>query len=210
MNLFVFSLGSQSRGIGDFRIPKIAITNLTGHQVNISITHPYRGITRHNACVLQPAWNMYRCNGTVDHRMLIIESMDSDSETRRLSPVAILSKTGYVDLMNGPQDHSLTNSYTIRRRLSTFMALVRSQETYEIFFSTTAPRTTRFRLINADTTIKCVLAFYIGSLQQIDVYANGMYIPPTNRNFSSAALVLLDLPNGVNMSSTPGSNYFDR
>jgi hypothetical protein len=28
--------------------------------------------------------------------------MDDDTETRRLSPVAILSENGYLDLINGP------------------------------------------------------------------------------------------------------------
>jgi hypothetical protein len=28
--------------------------------------------------------------------------MDNDTETRRLSPVAILSDNGYLDLINGP------------------------------------------------------------------------------------------------------------
>ena len=55
--------------------------------------------------------------------MLIIESMDDDTETRRLSPVAILGD-GYVDLINGPQDHGWCSGYTCRKRLSTFMALV--------------------------------------------------------------------------------------
>jgi len=55
--------------------------------------------------------------------MLIIESMDTDTETRRLSPVAILGD-GYLDLINGPQDHGWCSGYTCRKRLSTFMAVV--------------------------------------------------------------------------------------
>ena len=55
--------------------------------------------------------------------MLIIESMDDDTETRRLSPLALLGD-GYVDLINGPQDHGWCSGYTCRLRLSTFMALV--------------------------------------------------------------------------------------
>ena len=41
--------------------------------------------------------------------MLIIESMDDDTETRRLSPLALTGgSTGhgdYTDLINGPMDH---------------------------------------------------------------------------------------------------------
>lgn len=60
--------------------------------------------------------------------MLIIESMDSDTETRRLSPVAILGHDedddGVLDLINGPQDHGWCSGYTCRKRLSTFQAIV--------------------------------------------------------------------------------------
>lgn len=55
--------------------------------------------------------------------MLIIESMDDDTEVRRISPVAILGE-GYIDLINGPQDHGWCSGYTCRKRLSTFMSLV--------------------------------------------------------------------------------------
>lgn len=45
------------------------------------------------------SWQSYNCTG-LDYRMLVIESLDADSETRRLSPVALLGD-GYVDLING-------------------------------------------------------------------------------------------------------------
>ena len=41
--------------------------------------------------------------------MLIVESMDADSETRRMSPIALhggdLGTGPYTDLLNGPMDH---------------------------------------------------------------------------------------------------------
>jgi len=40
--------------------------------------------------------------------------MDSDTETRRLSPVAIISDNGYLDLINGPQDHGWCGGYTCK------------------------------------------------------------------------------------------------
>jgi hypothetical protein len=153
---------------------------------------------------------MYLCNASTNYRMLIIESMDSDTEKRRISPVAIMSKTGYIDLINGPQDQTFCNGYSCRKRISTFMAIVQSGETYEIYFSSNPPRHTRFRLLNADPSIKCVLALYYHSLQQIDVYANTLYVPPTNRDLRAAGLMLLDQPNGVSITSPAGSNFFNR
>ena len=59
-------------------------------------------------CEWREAWNAYLCH-SLDHRMLVIESMDADSETRRLSPLALDGgDTGYgpyTDLLNGPMDH---------------------------------------------------------------------------------------------------------
>ncbi|CAF5216530.1 unnamed protein product, partial [Rotaria magnacalcarata] len=135
--------------------------------------------------------------------------MDSDTEKRRISPVAIMSNSGYIDLINGPQDQSFCNGYSCKRRISTFMAIIQSRQTYKIFFSSTPPRQTRFRILNADSSIKCVLALQYDSLQHIDVYANTMYIPPTNRDLSAPGLMLDDRPNGVTLSSPSGSNYFD-
>jgi hypothetical protein len=183
---------------------------LTGQKINISAIYPYRGISRTNSCSLQPAWGMYRCNYTTDYRMLIIESMDSDTETRRISPVAIMSNSGYIDLVNGPQNRPVCFGYTCQRRLSTFMAIVESGETYQIYYTSTPPLYTRFHLINGDSSIKCILAVYYNSLQQIDVYANSIYVSPTNRDLTFSILILRDDPNGVTLSSLAGANFFDR
>ncbi|CAF1252929.1 unnamed protein product [Rotaria magnacalcarata] len=202
--------GSQQHGIGDFRIPRVALTSLTGQQVNINLTHPYRGISRTNSCYLRSAWGMYMCNFSTDYRMLIIESMDSDTEKRRVSPVAVMSTSGYIDLINGPQDQTICNGYSCQKRISTFMSIVQSGQTYEIYFSSTPPKYLRFRLLNTNTTIKCILAVYYYSLQQIDIYANTLYIPPTNRDLRYPGLMLLDQPNGVTLTSPAGSNFFNR
>jgi len=72
--------------------------------LDISQVYRYRGIIRdENNCEYKDSWQAYECHG-LDMKMLIIESMDSDTETRRLSPVAIFSDDNkYVDLINGPQ-----------------------------------------------------------------------------------------------------------
>lgn len=59
----------------------------------------FLGIIRDSTCKYIPEWQSYRCFG-MEYAMMVIESLDSDTETRRLSPVAIMSN-GYVDLING-------------------------------------------------------------------------------------------------------------
>lgn len=98
-----YQWGSQQRGLGNFRIPKEALAFPNGTYMSPSLFYTYPGIVRdQRGCVYQSSWQAYECHG-LNHKMLIIESMDSDTETRRLSPVAIVSDNGYLDLINGPQ-----------------------------------------------------------------------------------------------------------
>ncbi|CAF3414720.1 unnamed protein product [Rotaria socialis] len=56
----------------------------------------------------------------------------------------------------------------------------------------TTPNHIRFRLLNAGTSIKTSLALHYDSLQQVDVYGNGIYVSP------------------ITYSSPGDSNYFNR
>lgn len=209
--VFVIIEGDQQHGVGDFRIPSAALAGSNGQMININTLYPYRGISRAPSCVYQPSYQMWLCPNTVNYRMLIIESMDADTETRRLSPVAIMSDSGYIDLINGPQDHGWCNGYTCQKRISTFMAIIQSGHHYDIYLSSTTPNHIRFRFLNADPTIRASLALNYQSLQQVDVYANSVYVSPTNKDNSfTQFLMLLDQSNGVTLSSTPGSNFFNR
>ena len=53
-------------------------------------------------CTYKPVWQAFDCSGPSarDYTMLVIESMDDDTELRRLSPVALLGDR-YIDLNNG-------------------------------------------------------------------------------------------------------------
>lgn len=98
-----YQWGSQARGLGDFRIPKTALAAADGSALRPSQIYSYPGIMRDESlCTYKSDWQAYECHG-IDHRMLIIESMDNDTTTRRLSPIAIISDNGYLDLINGPQ-----------------------------------------------------------------------------------------------------------
>lgn len=60
-------------------------------------------------------WQSYKCFG-LNYRMLVIESLDADTETRRLSPVAILGDK-YVDLVNGMTLNSPCNTYYFKHNI---------------------------------------------------------------------------------------------
>lgn len=69
-----------------------------------------------------------------DYEMLVIESLDADTEVRRLSPVA-LSADGFTNLLNGPQDHGWCFGYTCQERISTFYAIVATARNYSVYFT---------------------------------------------------------------------------
>ena len=98
------------------------------------------GVIRNQSCVYHERWQAYECLD-LNYEMLVIESMDEDTEIRRISPVAIEGHdrqgNGYVDLINGPQDHGWCFGYTCRKRLSTFQALVITGK--ELIFNTVKP-----------------------------------------------------------------------
>ena len=58
------------------------------------------GIIRDDSCVYETDWNAWTCFN-MDYEMLVVESMDSDNQDRRLSPNA-LACDGYIDIINGP------------------------------------------------------------------------------------------------------------
>lgn len=108
-----FGWGSQQRGLGDFRIPAEALAYPNGSMMQPSTLYRYPGIVRdENVCTNVSEWQAWRC-ANITYKMLLIESMDNDTEMRRLSPVAILSDNGYIDLINGPQGKLSTYSLKI-------------------------------------------------------------------------------------------------
>ncbi|XP_069115680.1 fibrocystin-L-like [Argopecten irradians] len=204
--------GDPRRGLGDYRIPRELLTTVTGERINVSTIAPYKGIIRNDECHFRSAWQAYECHD-LDYEMLIIESLDADTETRRLSPVAILGD-GYLDLINGPQDHSGCSQGHCRKRLSTFMAIVATGKTYSIYFSTTSPQILRLFLLNSDVSQRIILGIWYSQSNRRDVYigedlvlaknsriVNGKYIvdPPT-------------FPGEFNpkLNDSIGANFFDR
>ena len=96
---------------------------------SINILNVFTGIVRTSNCELKTVANnkvaYYWCSNE-NYEMMLIESFDEDTETRRLGPTAFFSG-GYVDLMNGPQDHGWCNGYTCLKRISTFIGMILDQ-----------------------------------------------------------------------------------
>ncbi|CAD7693852.1 unnamed protein product [Nyctereutes procyonoides] len=207
--------GNSQFGIGDYRIPKVMLTFPNGSRIPVTEKAPYKGIIRDSTCKYIPQWQSYRCFG-MEYAMMVIESLDSDTETRRLSPVAIVSN-GYVDLINGPQDHGWCAGYTCQRRLSLFHSIVALNKSYEVYFTGTSPQNLRLMLLNVDHKKAVVVGIFFPTLQRLDVYVNNALVCPRNTvwnpqqkhcELNRHLYTEQFLPN-LN-STVLGENYFDR
>ena len=141
--------------------------------------------------------------------------MDNDTESRRLSPVAILSDNGYLDLINGPQDHGWCFGYTCQKRISTFLALVVSNHSYDVYLTATPPNKLRFRIIQSNNAFKIRLSMSYTTSNNINVYRASNLMLPSNADNSTGTIVLKDPQGNTNQymptfSSPSGTNYMDR
>ena len=73
-----------------------------GRLRNITDVYKKQGIVRNENCTFLNDSQAWQCLN-FDMRLLVIESMDDDTQKRRLSPIAIFSDDNtYVDILNGP------------------------------------------------------------------------------------------------------------
>ena len=182
--------GDPRRGLGDYRIPRTVLTRPNGSRINVDSTYPSKGIVRGNGflpesqhdCMFIEAWNMYHCSN-LDHLMLVMESLDPDTEVRRLSPIS-LAANGFVDLINGPQDHGWCGGYTCQERISTFYSIVAAGLHYTVALTSTNPQDFSFHLLNSDPNQCIVVGIVYTNPQRLDVYMvqgnEDVYVPPNN------------------------------
>ncbi|GFS10808.1 polycystic kidney and hepatic disease-like 1 [Elysia marginata] len=208
--------GDRRYGLGDYRIPLVMLTTPTGQKIDVNSYAPNKGIYKVDNCTWNSNWRGYDCKDFYDWRQLTIESMDADTETRRISPVAVYSPEGYVDLINGPQDHGWCSGYTCRKRVSTFQAIVALDRVFDIFLSSTNPKTMRFMLMNSNAD-ECV-RLSLWSLQQnrLEVDVDGVVVNPKNGYTDANGRFRLNLQN-TNHQHMPevadkinGENYLSR
>ena len=146
------------------------------------------------------------------HRLLVLESMDADSEVRRLSPIAVLSDNKYIDLVNGPQDHGWCFGYTCQERLSTFHFMVAIGHTFEVMMTSTPPQRIRYHLLHSESDEVVVVKFWYPKRQRYDVFVNGILVEANNAfdnngryDLSPPADNYIPLP----ATASHGENFYD-
>ncbi|XP_076825618.1 fibrocystin-L-like isoform X2 [Clavelina lepadiformis] len=175
--------GDPIRGLGDYRIPKAMLTTPSGDRIPVNQSVDNRGVLRDASCTYNPTWQAYDCTDkSFDYRMLVIESLDPDTETRRLSPLALLSER-YIDLNNGPQDHGWCFGYACLMRISTFYTIVATGHHYDVYFTGYAPKKLRLTLLNVDDDITLRVAIWYARPEKLDVYRAGSNVVVTPENY---------------------------
>jgi len=207
--------GNPMRGLGYYRVPKPMITTLDGQKVPYEDIMPNTGLYRGNDgdCVWDDEWRLYRCTN-INHRLMIIESMDRDSKIRRLGPIAMLANrgpSGYIDLVNGPQDHSCCSGYICAERLSTFITMVATGQEYEVMFTSVSPQNFRLHMLYNQGGEGTLLKIWFQKQQRYDIYVNNEFMAPNNID-STKDDYTLKAPGDEyipELTEAHGSNYFD-
>ncbi|XP_042362122.1 fibrocystin-L-like [Plectropomus leopardus] len=205
--------GDSRRGLGDYRIPKVMLTFLNGSRIPVNQVAPHKGVIRKD-CTYMGSWQSYKCFG-LNYRMLVIESLDADTETRRLSPVAVLGD-GFVDLINGPQDHGWCAGYTCQKRVSLFHSIVATGHYFDVYFTSVSPQKLRLMMLNSDPSESVVVSVFYSKPQRYDVYVDNNLVAPTNADWNADKTdYTLMKPSYEGqyvpkLNATAGTNFFDQ
>ncbi|KAK8372987.1 hypothetical protein O3P69_011746 [Scylla paramamosain] len=175
-------------------------------------------IVRDASCAVVPSWQAWKCFSLRRH-LMIIESIDTDTEVWRLSPIALIANpgpSGYVDLLNGPMDRGWCAGYMCQERISTFFSVVVTGMTYEMAMTSTPPQVLCLHLPHSPSSEAVVLRIFFPKPQRYDIYVDSVFVPPANLNISAAGYQLLPedpthpqafLPT---LDNVVGTNYFQR
>ena len=178
-------------GLGDYRIPKTMVTALDGRRIAPKDFMPHKGVTRDGTCVYDKNHLGWFCGkgdpeNELTHFTMNYQFMDVDHMLRRITPLAIRSETGHIDIVNGPQDHSCCIGYACMIRLNSYHMTMGCNLYYDFHFSGTIPKKMNFHLPDYvksgkwANNCKVYLNFYLGKPYRVDVQADGIFIPPTN------------------------------
>jgi hypothetical protein len=191
------------------------LTNSDGSRIEVADIIDHTGIIGNNDCQYEAAWQAFDCSHTdaYDYRMLSIESMDADTEERRLSPVAVLGERT-INLMNGMNDH--TNNWG--KRLSLFHPTVALNTHFDIYFNGVSPKTLRLHLLNVNSSDSMRVAIFYSNAERLDVYNGDILVHPENAALNSDGHWITQAPPSDDLtfyhppinSGVHGANYFDR
>ena len=78
------------------------------------------------------------------------------------------------------------------KRISTFMAIIAANHSFDVYLTATPPKQLRFRVLNADASFKAVLTMSYYTSQRIDLYMDDSFVSATNAVYSNGQMSLRD------------------
>ena len=168
-------------GLGDYRIPKPLLTNMDGSRIPVEQIVSDYGIVRNSDCEYRadmPGWFCPSNNGYHYYDM-IYEMLDEDKDRRRLTPLAIVGN-GYIDITNGPCDHSCCIGYACMIRLMTLHTTMACGVEYDYYFSSTTPLKAKFHFPDAPADCLVKIKFYSKRPNRIDLSKDGVPVLANN------------------------------
>ena len=165
-------------------------------------------------CTKVARLGMQRCpvSASPTHRMLVFESMDADTESRRIAPLT-LSSSSSVDSLNGPSVVARDNTEApLSRTLSTFFPIVAVGQLYNASFGGGSPFHCRLLMLHAVADDGILLQLnYSGVSERLDVYRSGDLVRSSGLETAGGLSERVHGPQHMPTlgDSPPGSNYYD-
>jgi len=108
----------------------------------------FLGMIRDDTCFYDhtlPGWFCEKSQNLTTF-MMNFQMLDKDYMVRRLTPLAVRSDTGYIDLINGPADWSDCFGYACMIRLNTYWSVMACEHHFDYYFTSTIPQRMNFHL----------------------------------------------------------------
>lgn len=143
-------------GLSNDRIPAAMKTDYNGELIDPTNLYMDVGVTRTAGCVYNPWTPGWFCpDKEIRYFGFLYEMMDDDHMTRRLTPVAIKSETGYLDILNNPSDKSRCFGYSCSLRQNVIYSIMACGLQYDYYLSSTNPMKVKLRFLYAP--LDCVI-----------------------------------------------------
>ena len=190
-------------------------TTLKGGRIPLSKVYSEAGVIRAPGCTYLPTAPGWFCPSStgIEYWDVVYEMMDEDHFKRRLSPLAVRGTGGYLDIINGPTDHTCCIGYACSMRLQTYHTTVACGKEFDYYFTSTIPVEGRFHFPHAPPECKIKIALYTKKPNRIDIFADEKFIPPTNSQMKGGKIEWFK-PNDAYIpqlaTHTSGANYHQR
>ena len=183
---------STADGLTDKRIPAPIRFTMDGKLIKFSDIYKEAGTVRSPECQYKKNYHGWFCpfSSGLEYYDLVYEMMDLDHMTRKLTPLAVRSEDGYLDLINGPADHTCCIGYACNMRLMTLHSTVACGKTYDYMMSSTLPIEQRIHFKYAPPECKIRMVLYTKRPNRIKVFVgdgkNAEERLPANTVFNAA------------------------